>query len=150
MSRPRRIPLRGDIPAAAVAELLGLSVADAKPAPAREIVNGAEIAKGAPHGPADDAAIPLRDIPALFPESRFTLSTLRAEASRGRLQIFRVGRRDYTTPADVREMIRRCRADDHRRAFISTRQGVNGSSATAEPASALAALRQSVGGRKSS
>ena len=28
MSRPRRIPVRGDVPAAAVAELLGLSVAD--------------------------------------------------------------------------------------------------------------------------
>jgi hypothetical protein len=28
MSRPRRIPVRGDIPAAAVAELLGLSVSD--------------------------------------------------------------------------------------------------------------------------
>ena len=54
--------------------------------------------------PADDAAIPLRDIPALFPELRFTLSTLRAEAGRGRLRVFRVGRRDYTTPADVRKM----------------------------------------------
>ena len=28
MSRPRRIPVRGDIPAAAVAALLGLSVSD--------------------------------------------------------------------------------------------------------------------------
>jgi hypothetical protein len=28
MSRPRRIPVRGDIPAAAVAELLGLSASD--------------------------------------------------------------------------------------------------------------------------
>jgi hypothetical protein len=28
MSRPRRIPVRGDIPAAAIAELLGLSVSD--------------------------------------------------------------------------------------------------------------------------
>jgi hypothetical protein len=28
MSRPRRIPVRGDIPAVAVAELLGLSVSD--------------------------------------------------------------------------------------------------------------------------
>jgi hypothetical protein len=52
--------------------------------------------------PADDAAVPLRDVPAMFPESRFTLSTLRAEATRGRLRVFRIGRRDYTTPADVR------------------------------------------------
>jgi hypothetical protein len=28
VSRPRRIPVRGDIPAVAVAELLGLSVSD--------------------------------------------------------------------------------------------------------------------------
>ena len=27
----------------------------------------------------DDAAIPLRDVPALFPESRFKLATLRAK-----------------------------------------------------------------------
>ena len=57
----------------------------------------------------DDAAIPLRDVPALFPESRFKLATLRAEATRERLKVFRVGRRDYTTLADVKEMIRRCR-----------------------------------------
>ena len=57
----------------------------------------------------DDAAIPLRDVPALFPESRFKLATLRAEASRNRLRVFRVGRRHYTTLADVKEMIRLCR-----------------------------------------
>ena len=57
----------------------------------------------------DDAAIPLRDVPALFPESRFKLATLRAEAARNRLKVFRVGRRDYTTVADVKEMFRLCR-----------------------------------------
>jgi hypothetical protein len=60
----------------------------------------------------DDAAIPLRDIPTLFPESRFKLATLRAEAARDRLKVFRVGRRDYTTLADIKEMIRLCRGAD--------------------------------------
>jgi hypothetical protein len=99
--------------------------------------------------PTDDEAIPLRDIPDLYPRSRFTLSTLRAEAGRGRLRVFRIRRRDYTTPADIREMQRRCREDDPRRAFTSTRQEGNGSSKTGQPESALAALRMSVGRQKS-
>ena len=58
----------------------------------------------------DDAAIPLRDVPELFPKSKFKLATLRAEAARNRLRVFRVGRRDYTTIADVKEMFRLYRA----------------------------------------
>jgi hypothetical protein len=99
---------------------------------------------------ADNAAIPLKDIPELFPESRFTLSTLRVEAGRGRLRVFRLGRRDYTTPSDVREMIRQCRDADPRRASFSTRKDANGSSKTVAPESALAALRQSVAKPRSS
>ena len=34
----------------------------------------------------DDAAIPLRDVPELFPESKFKLATLRAEAARNRFR----------------------------------------------------------------
>lgn len=51
---------------------------------------------------ADDIAIPLRDVPQHFPESRFTLSALRDAIRRGRLRAFRIGRRDYTTPQDIR------------------------------------------------
>jgi hypothetical protein len=79
----------------------------------------------------------------------FTKSTLRAEAGRGRLDIFRIGKTDYTLPSDVEEMIRRCREDDPRRASYSTGLEGNGSSRTATPESALAALRQTVGRRKS-
>jgi hypothetical protein len=57
----------------------------------------------------DDAAIPLGDIPTLLPEARFKLSTLRAEMARGRLKVFTVGRRHYTTLADVKRMILLCR-----------------------------------------
>ena len=35
--------------------------------------------------------------------SGLTVSTLRAEAARGRLDLFRIGKRDYTTPADLAE-----------------------------------------------
>jgi hypothetical protein len=32
----------------------------------------------------------------------FTVATLRAEADRGRLALYRIGKRLYTTPADIR------------------------------------------------
>jgi hypothetical protein len=75
--------------------------------------------------PADDDPLPLADACALYPQSRLTVSTLRAEAARGRLKVFRIGRRDYTTRRDVQEMFTRCRDADPRRAYISTRQGGN-------------------------
>ena len=37
------------------------------------------------------------------------VATLRAERNRGRLHIFRIGRQDMTTIADMREMVERCR-----------------------------------------
>jgi hypothetical protein len=100
--------------------------------------------------PDDDEPIPLREATRFFPRARFTLSTLRAEAARGHLEVFRVGRADYTTPRALRQMIRRCRDADPRRASTSIRQDANGSSRTEATASALAALRQSVGARKGS
>jgi hypothetical protein len=70
----------------------------------------------------------------------YTVSTLRAEAGRGRLRIFRIGRRDYTMPGDVEEMIRLCRAEDHRHACTSTKQEASGLFETERRASAQAAL----------
>jgi hypothetical protein len=54
----------------------------------------------------DDEPIPLADACKLFPHARLTVSTLRAEADRGRLEIFRLGKRDYTTPRAMNEMVR--------------------------------------------
>ena len=51
----------------------------------------------------------------LYPRSRLTVSTLRAEAARRRLEIFRLGKRDYTTQQAMAEMVRRCREEDYRR-----------------------------------
>jgi hypothetical protein len=98
--------------------------------------------------PADDDPLPLADACALYPQSRLTVSTLRAEAARGRLKVFRIGRRDYTTRRDLQEMFTRCRDADSRRASITTRPAAIGSSVMAEHSSALASLTASLPKRK--
>jgi hypothetical protein len=90
--------------------------------------------------PADDDPIPLADACALFPQARLTVSTLRAEAARGRLKIFRLGRRDYTTRRDMQEMIARCRDADSRHGSTWMRDAANGLSETDRISSARAAL----------
>jgi hypothetical protein len=92
----------------------------------------------------DDAPITLEAACKLWPEAKLTVSTLRAEAARNRLDIFRIGRRDYTTAQAMREMVRKCQEEGRLRASTSTRREGNGSSRTAGPESALAALRMSV------
>jgi hypothetical protein len=88
-----------------------------------------------------DDPITLTDACRIFSESKFTVSTLRAEASRGRLSIFRIGRRDYTTRRLMHDMVRRCHDDDPRR--VSTLTNVsNGLSETEITSAALAALNQ--------
>jgi hypothetical protein len=72
----------------------------------------------------------------------FTVSTLRAEAGRGRLTIYKIGKRFYTTPADIREMVRLCRVDQKAPAFTLTRNGNNTLSETDRASSALAAARE--------
>ncbi len=87
-----------------------------------------------------DDPITLVEACKLFPMARLTVSALRAEHSRGRLNIFRLGRRDYTTEAEMREMVRRCQTEDRRRGPKKT-TGPNG---PVDIASAQAALRQTV------
>jgi hypothetical protein len=92
----------------------------------------------------EDEPITLAEACGLYPRAKLTVSTLRSEAARGRLEIFRLGRRDYTTPKAMHEMVRRCREEDHRRDCTSTRQDGNGSSGTGSASSAQAALNQTV------
>jgi hypothetical protein len=89
----------------------------------------------------DDRPLTLQEAADLY---RLKISTLRAEASRGRLDVFRIGRRDYTTLEALKTMVRKCQEDARRRASISTQQESNGLSATAQLSSAQAALSQSV------
>jgi hypothetical protein len=92
----------------------------------------------------DDEPITLADACELYPRAKLTVSTLRAEAGRGRLKIFRLGRRDYTTCRDMQEMIERCREEDYRRDCILTSAEANGSSEMERASSAQAALSATV------
>lgn len=92
----------------------------------------------------DDEPITLGEACELYPRSRLTKSTLRAEAARGRLTIFRIGKRDYTTVAFMRDMVRRCQDEDYRRDSISTLQEASGLSEMDKALSAQAALNQTV------
>jgi hypothetical protein len=80
----------------------------------------------------------------------FTPSTLRAEAGRGRLDIFRLGKRDYTTHKAMLEMVRKCQEDGRRRGSTWTPSVRSGSSETEHVSSARAALSQTVARLKSS
>lgn len=97
-----------------------------------------------------DSPITLKEACEVHFRNRVKVATLRAEAAKGRLDIFRVGRADFTTIRDLREMERRCRDDDPRRASTSTRREDNGLSATDRLSSARAALNQTVHRLKSS
>ena len=75
----------------------------------------------------DDRPLTLREAAELY---RVKVSTLRAEAARGRLDIFRLGKRDYTTLDSLKVMVRKCHDEDPRRAFTSTQNESNGLSET--------------------
>jgi hypothetical protein len=89
----------------------------------------------------DDRPLTLQEAADLY---RLKISTLRAEASRGRLDVFRIGRRDYTTLEALKTMVRKCQEDALRRASTSTRDADNGLSETDRASSAQAALSMSV------
>ena len=79
-------------------------------------------------------AIEVEDRPLTLAEAaqlyHLKVSTLRAESARGRLDVFRIGRRDYTTLDSLKAMVRKCHDEDPRRAFTSTQNESNGLSET--------------------
>jgi hypothetical protein len=75
----------------------------------------------------DPLALTLKDAAERY---GFTVATLRAEIARGRLTKYRIGKKDWTTPADIREMLELCRVEQKAPASIVTRRAVNTSSAT--------------------
>lgn len=87
----------------------------------------------------DDDTITLKDAASHF---GFSVHTLRTEADRGRLTIYKIGRAYYTTPGDVKEMVRQCRVDQKARAYISIRSVGSSLSETERASSALAAARE--------
>jgi hypothetical protein len=73
------------------------------------------------------------------------VATLRAEAARGHLTISRIGKRDFTTLRNIREMIERkqkCLPVQKVPASTSTRNGASGLSDTDNVSSARGALRE--------
>lgn len=91
-----------------------------------------------------DDPITLAEACALFPRAKVTVSTLRAAADRGDLDIFRLGRRYHTTASAMREWVERCQDEGRRRGSTSIRGEDSGSSATDRASSAQAALNQTV------
>ena len=89
----------------------------------------------------DERPLTLKEASDLY---RLKISTLRAEAARGRLDIFRLGKRDYTTLESLRNMVRKCQDAARPRASTSTANENNGLSATERASSAQAALKQTV------
>lgn len=76
----------------------------------------------------DDDAITLKDAAQHF---GYSVSTLRAEAGRGRLTIYKIGKRYYTKPADIRKMVELCRVEQKAHACIVIRRAASTSSETA-------------------
>jgi hypothetical protein len=91
-----------------------------------------------------DDPITLREACKLFPLAHLTVSTLRAEADRGRLKIFRLGRRDYTTEADLRAMVKSAQDENPRRVSNS----INAGNSDAAKTAALVTLRRLTSGNR--
>ena len=95
--------------------------------------------------PADDTgnndAIPLKEAAKRF---GFTLSTLRTEDRRGRLTTYRIGKKLFTRPSDIRRMVEKCRVVRKAQDFTSITDGSNGLSETERTSSALAAAKETV------
>lgn len=89
----------------------------------------------------DHDTITLRDAADHF---GFTVWTLKGEASRGRLTTYKIGKRLYTTPADIREMIQKCRVEQKGHGFTLIRNASSGSSETERALSARARAQEIV------
>lgn len=91
----------------------------------------------------EDRPITLNEACAIFRGS-LTPATLRAEHERGRLAIFKIGRRYYTTKNDVELMVSKCRESQQAHGSISTRSVERGPSEMVEKRSARAALQATI------
>lgn len=92
--------------------------------------------------PADTDLITLKRAVEEFFDNSLTVASLRAEQRRGNLAVYRIGKRDFTTIHDLREMQEKCRVGRKGHAFTLTEGGANGLSERERISSALAALNQ--------
>ena len=92
----------------------------------------------------DDSPMTLAEVCEIVFRGTIKPSTLRAEAAKGRLDISRIGKRDFTTLRAVREMQERCLVAHKAPGSGSTKDVGHGSSETARLLSARAALEATV------
>lgn len=88
---------------------------------------------------ADDALLTLNEACEIYFRGKVSPSTLRAEAKRGKLVIERIGRKDFVTPAAIREMREKCRVQQSPRACGSSQKenGATGGSNKPSGASSI-------------
>ena len=98
----------------------------------------------------DNTPITLEEACRLYPGSSFKISTLRAEAQRKRLNIFRLGRRYHTTKADMDAWVSLCRDHNPRPDSTSIRSAASGSSVMVPRSCAQDVLKATLSRLKSS
>jgi hypothetical protein len=92
--------------------------------------------------PADDDPVKLQEACDIVFRGAVKVSTLRLEATRGRLEIFKVGRRQFTTLRSVRDMRDKCRENPKARGSTEIEREKRSLSETDQSSSALVALSQ--------
>ena len=92
--------------------------------------------------PAEDDPVTLQEAVDIVYRGKIAVSTLRLEADRKNVHIFKVGRRWFTTLRSVREMKDRCPGNQKALASTSIENAVSGLSEMDRVSSALAALSQ--------
>lgn len=92
----------------------------------------------------DDDPVTLKEACQIVFRNRIKPATLRAEASRGRLTISRIGKRDFTTLREARELFDRCRGEQSGHASTGTERARPGSSETVQRSFAQARAKAAV------
>jgi hypothetical protein len=92
----------------------------------------------------DDELLTLPQACESFFAGKIKVATLRAEAARGRLTTYRIGRRDFTTRKDLKRMVERCRVEREAHTYTSIQKDEHGRSETELASSAQAAAKGAV------
>ena len=99
--------------------------------------------------PNEDDPVTLQEAVDIVYRGRIEVSTLRLMADRGHLEIFKVGRKWFTTLRSVREMKNTCPGNRKVPGSGSTRNAGSGLSEMERVSSALVALKQTTRALKS-
>lgn len=92
--------------------------------------------------------ISLREASTVVLRGNISVSALRAEARRGNLTTFKIGKNVYTTQAHIEEMMERCRVQPNQPASTTENQMTDGSFETEDETSGPDALDLIVDGLK--